>query len=85
MIAFHVGDDVSVRSGGPAWWPGAVSLVDDSKILVDLSQPWPTGDQWSGASLPYSGGLPVKTVTVWKASEVVSQGQGCGCHIKPRN
>jgi len=82
---YQPGDKVSVRSGAPTWWPGVVSFVDDSRILVGMSQPWPTGDQWSGMSLPYSGGMSVKTVTIWKASEVVSQGQGQGCHIKPRD
>ncbi len=81
---YNPGDPVSVRSGAPTWWPGVVAAVDDVKIVVDLEAPLPTGDQWSGQTLRYGGSEPVSQTIIWIASEVVSQGQGRGCHIKPR-
>lgn len=71
VLDYQPGDLVDVRSASPTWYPGVVSLVDDSKIVVDLDPPYPTGNQWSGRSLPYGGSDLVRKVTVWKASEAI--------------
>jgi hypothetical protein len=84
MHQYNPGDPVYVRSAAPTWWPGVVASVDDSKIVVTLNAPLPTGSQWAGQNLPYGGNTPVDKTIVWIASEVVSQGHGSGCHIKPR-
>jgi hypothetical protein len=79
---YSPGDPVYVRSASPTWWPGVVASVNPAQIAVNLNAPLPTGDQWSGQTLPYGGDTPVDKTIVWTASEVVlPEGQG---HIKPR-
>lgn len=68
---YQPGDLVDVRSAAPTWWPGVVSFVDDSKIVVALDAPVPNGNQWAGQTLRYGGTEPVESVTVWKASEAI--------------
>ena len=71
VLNYAPGDLVDVRSAAPTWHSGVVSLVDDSRIVVDLDAPLPTGDEWSGKELPYGGSEPVSKITVWKASEAL--------------
>jgi len=80
MPGYNPGDPVSVRSASPTWWPGVVQSADSTKIVIALNTPYPTGDQWSGMTLPYGGSMPVEATTVWMSSEVVTPGQ----HIQPR-
>ncbi len=80
MSDYQPGDLVNVRSASPTWWPGVVQTVDAARIIVALDTPYPTGDEWSGQTLPYGGSMPVTATTVWKASEAVAPGE----HIQPR-
>jgi len=80
------GDLVDVRSSVVAWYPGVVSLVDATKIVVALDAPLPTGDEWSGVTMRYGGSAPVDAVTVWKASEAVATHPDSACsHIRMRS
>lgn len=80
---YQPGDLVDVRSSIPTWYPGVVSFVDETKIVVDLDAPHPTADEWSGVTRSYGGSEPVIQATIWKASEAVSQSPGCAnCHIR---
>lgn len=80
LLNYVPGDLVDVRSAAPTWYPGVVSLVDDSKIVVALDLPRPTGDEWSGTTLRYGGNEPVENVTVWKASEALQD--AAAAHIR---
>jgi hypothetical protein len=77
------GDLVDVRSAAPTWYPGVVSLVDNSRIIVDLDLPHPTGDEWSGTTLRYGGNEPVEKVTIWKASEALQDPAAAHIRIRP--
>lgn len=83
LLNYQPGDLVDVRSAAPTWYPGVVSFVDDSKIVVALDAPLPTGNEWSGTTLRYGGDDPVVNVTVWKASEALQD--PASAHIRPQS